>query len=151
MFVSGEKIKELVAAGELGITPFNPANVKSASYMFTLDNRVRVTKSEGDFLDARVDAEFSEQIIPEDGLILEPGAFAVFFTKESVNLSGKYICLLSTRSSSAQIGLDISQGSFLCEPESNQQFALEISNHNNVPIKLFPGMKITKGIFSKVA
>jgi deoxycytidine triphosphate deaminase len=149
MFFSDQKIQSLVQAGEISIEFFNPQNLKGASYTFTLDSKVRLLKGKN-FLDSRVIAEFDEVEIAEDGYELKPNDFAVFYTKERVKLNGKYLCILSTRSTIAHMGLDVIQSSFLAEPDTDNQFSLEITNRGPFPVRLFKGVKIVKGIFCSV-
>lgn len=149
MFLNSNQIKKAVEEKEISITSFNPSNLKGASYTFTLDSRFKAIKKK-DYLDSRVDPEFDEIEIGENGYELKQGDFAVFYTKEKVTLNGKYICILSTRATIAQMGLDVTQGSFLAEPDTDNQFALEITNRGPMPIKIYTGIKIVKGIFSKI-
>ncbi len=84
---------------------------------------------------------------PNDGYVLNPGEHVLGMTAERVTLHGKYSCLLSTRATCAQMGLDVTQSSFYCEPDTDNKFTLEISNTSSLPIRLFKGIKIVKGIF----
>lgn len=61
--------------------------------------------------------------------------------KERVTLNGKFVCLLSTRAIIAQMGLDVTQNSFLCESDTNNQFALEVTNRGPISVKMYPGTK----------
>lgn len=149
MFFSKDKIQKLVEEGEIEIVPFNPKNLKGASYTFTLSSKVKVLKKK-EFLDSRIDPEFDELEISENGYELKPNEFAIFYTNEKVNLKGKYVCLLSTRSTIAQMGLEIMKCSFFAEPDTNNQFALEITNLGALPVRLYAGIKIVKGVFSGV-
>ena len=118
MFFSGEQLNRLILEREIIIEPFEPNNLKSMSYTFVLGNTVRVLKKQS-FLDTRQAPFFNEMQIPDDGYELNPGDFAIFLTKEKISLNGKYICLLSTRSTIAQMGLDVSQSSFFAEPDTD--------------------------------
>lgn len=149
MMLSGVQIEKLVETNEISVDPFDTANLKEVSYTFTLDERIKVLKSVP-FIDARHDAEFEELIISVDGYLLPPGAFIISFTREHVKLNSKYACLLSNRSSLAQMGLNITLNSTFAEPNTDGKFALEIHNAGSNPIKLFAGMAITKGIFFEV-
>jgi len=149
MIFSGVRIEKLVEAKEISIDPFNTANLRDASYTFTLDERMKILKNVP-FLDARHDPEFDEFRISADGYVIQPDAFVVGFTREHVTLNGKYACLLSNRSSLAQMGLNTILDSTLAEPSTDGNFALEIYNAGSNPIKLFSGMAIVKGIFFEV-
>lgn len=149
MYFSTKSIQRLVSEKEIIIDPFDPKNLKGCSYVFTLGSRIRVLKS-AESLDARMDPDFDEFEMDEKGYELRPGQFAIFFTQEKVTLNGKFICLLSTRSTIAQMGLDVSQSSFLAEPDTDNPFALEISNNGNISVRLYPGIRIVKGIFTSL-
>ena len=61
----------------------------------------------------------------EDGYILDPGEFVVGFTAEKLTLPQGIYCILGTRGSRAQLGLDVLQSSTLVEPGSDNQLALK--------------------------
>ncbi len=149
MFYSKDQIHDLVIKGEIEITPFDPNLLKEASYTFTLDSKIRTLKNK-EFLDSRIDPEFDEIEIPEQGYKLNPGELVLCNTKETINLKGKYICLVGTRSTIAQMGIDVAQSSFIVEPDTNNQLILEVTNNGSLPVVLYPGTKIIKGIFSSV-
>ena len=149
MFLSGNQIKKAITNGDFIMSPFEPKNLNGASYTFTLGNKAKKLKKEM-AIDARDEPEFEEFAIDEGGYEIKPGEFAVFYTREKINLKGKYVCLLSTRATIAQMGLDVTQGSFLCEPDTDNPFALEITNKGPLPIRLYPGLKIVKGLFGQV-
>lgn len=149
MFLSAQKVKELVESGEIQIEPFTIQNMKGASYTFTLGRKAKAIRAK-DFLDSREDPDFDEFVISEEGYTLNPGQFVILYTKEKVNLNNTHTCILSTRATIAQMGLDVTQSSFFCEPDTNNQFALECTNRGSIPVKLYPGTKIVKGIFSKL-
>lgn len=149
MILTAPQLKKLITNGKISITDFNEKNLKGVGYTFTLSTRVKTLKKKK-FLDSREDPEFVEKEIGDKGYEMKPGDFAVFYTKEKVTLNGKFACLLSTRATIAQMGLDTCQGSILCEPDTDNPFALEITNRGPLPIQLFAGTKIVKGIFIKL-
>mgnify|MGYP001577591374 CR=1 FL=1 len=113
-------------------------NLKLVSYNFTLDSTLKSSVA-------------GEEInIPAEGYLLVPGAFVLGRTRETINLNNKFICILGTRSSVAQQGVDVLQSSTIAEPDSNGQFTLEISNNGMQDVILRAGERIVKGIFSRV-
>ena len=149
MFFSKEKIQSLVSAGEIQITPYDPSLLKEGSYTFTLGNRGKILKSH-ESLDSRLNPEFENFELSQEGYELKPGSFVLMYTNEKVTLNGKYLCLLGTRSTIAQMGLDVAQSSSIAEPSTNNCFILEITNNRPLPVRLFPGTKIAKGIFAQI-
>ena len=139
MFLSSDKLKEAIQSGELAIIPFSDVHLKPASYAFTLDKILQ-------------DVATGEEItMPFEGYILEPGRFVTGKTVETVNLKNSYICILGTKGSTAQKGVDVVQSSIIAEPDTNNQFTLEIKNNGPKAIYLIPDMEIVKGIFSRIA
>ncbi len=150
MILSAQQIKEVVQEGKLGIDSFNEANIKGASYTFTLDATIHCL-DEGQILRADTKPKHTEHSIPDEGYILEPGQFVLGFTKEKLTLNGKYACMLSARGSCAQIGLSILLGSHFAEPDTDCKQTLEISNVSKSPILLFRDMPIVKGVFMPIS
>lgn len=149
MILSAQQIKQAVQEGKLGIDLFNEANIKGASYTFTLDSTIR-SLEEGQVLRADIKPACREQVMPEGGYLLKPGQFVLGFTKEKLTLNGKFACLLSARGSCAQIGLNILLGSHFAEPDTDCKQTLEILNVSDSSILLLPGMAIVKGVFMPV-
>lgn len=143
MFFSAQKITRLIAEREILIEPFDPRNLKMASYSFTLGTKVRILRGDTR-LDSREDPVFDDVEIGKDGYELPPGGFAVFHTYEKLTLNGKYIGILSTRATVATMGIDVMQGSLFCEPDTDNVIALETTNRGTLPVVLYPGTKIIK-------
>lgn len=154
MILTAEEIKKSVANGEIIIDPFDENYLKSGSYTFKLGNKIRKLKKV-DFIDTRNNrSEFEEFEIGENGYLLQPGEFVVCHTKEKVKLANSIACFLSMNGPRAKTGLDALQSEIFCEPGSEGCWAgslmLETSNRGSYPIKLFPGVKIIKGIFIRL-
>ncbi len=122
MILSSKSIQQAIKNSLITIEPFDAANLKEASYTFTL----------------------------QDEITLQPDEFAVGLTNEKITLAQSICCFLSTRGSVAQMGVDTLQSSTFVEPGSNNQLKLEIKNNSNVPVTLAKGTKIVKGIFSEI-
>ena len=138
MFLNKEKIKAAIDTGKLSITPFKENNLKSASYTFTLNSTLK-NPHNGE-----------ETQISKDGYVLSPGEFILGYTEEVLDLKNNFLCLLGTRGSIAQKGIDAVQSSIIAEPDTNSRLILEIVNNSSENILLFPGMNIVKGIFGEV-
>ncbi len=149
MVLSAHQIHEAIKNKSILIEPFNPNHLNGASYTFILSNKLKkITKLQT--IKSKMIVEFEEFKIPKCGYELKSGEFVVLQTKEHINLKGTYVCLLSTRSSLAQAGLDVIQSSSFAEPDTNNSFALEVTNHGPITIIVYPGMKIVKGIFFRL-
>ena len=151
MMLSREKITKFVGTGEIAIAPFNEDMLKDASYTFTLGKGLKKLK-ETQFIDSRLDKQIFEDFdIGDDGYLMQPGEFLIAHTEEVLRLNKGFACILSVRGSRGQMGLDALGSELFCEPNSeggwNGQLMLEMMNRGPYPIKLFPGIKIVKGIF----
>lgn len=147
MFLSDKQIQEYIANQKLSITPFIPENLKPGSYTFTLSSQIRKFSASAELIDANENSNKLTEIDITSGYILQPNEFIIGYTNETVTLPDNILCILGTRGSMAQIGLNVLQSSIIAEPGTNNIFALEISNHNTIPIKILPGLKICKGVF----
>ena len=127
MFLSKESIKEAVAKGDIVISDFNEENLKPASYTLTLDS-----------------------IYGKESLELKPGEFVLLETKEKITLNGKYCGILSTPARLAKQGINVTQGSDLAEPDTDNTFILETSNSGNEPVVFTEGMRVVKIAFTKI-
>ncbi len=150
MILSGVAIEQAVKKGDLGIDPFDVANLKGASYTLSLSSKLSIPKKAG-VLGLNISPEYEEVVMGEDGFILNPGDFVLGYTNEKLSLNGNYACLLSVRSSCARLGLNVLLGSNFVEPDTDSLQILEIHNAAASPIRLEVGMKIVKGIFYMVS
>lgn len=124
MIFSKAKILDRIKKGLVKIEPFSESNMGAASYDIHLDLDTPVTLHKGDFVTIK--------------------------TKEKLTLSPTVACLISTRGSVAGKGLDATQSSFFCEPDTNNQITLEISYNGPESLVLKPGDSIAKAVFMAV-
>ena len=147
MILSNHDIANCLDKGFLKIAPFDPEQLRGASYTLTLGS-VAFKLAPKEYIDTRnVKQEHQEFEITAEGYTLQPGEFIIGTSAETITLDDRLAGMLSTRGSAAQIGLDVILSSTFMEPRSNGPMALEIKNNSNIPIKLFPGIPIVKAIF----
>jgi dCTP deaminase len=82
--------------------------------------------------------------------ILHPQSMVLGSTFEFVSLPNDIVASIEGRSSWARVGLMIATAVYL-EPGFKGCITLELSNVSNVPIKLYPGMRIGQIIFSETS
>jgi dCTP deaminase len=148
MILSKKAILSAIEQGNLTIDPFAPEMLKEASYTFTLDRQIKLLAP-----NQRLDlssATYTEHIMDDTGFVLEPGAFAVGYTREKLTLYGKYACVLSVRGSIAALGLNGLLTDTFCEPDTDNTIALPMHNASGMPMVLTPGLAMVKGIFIPV-
>ena len=90
-------------------------------------------------------------VIPFDrGFILHPNTMVLGSTFEFISLPGNIVASIEGRSSWARLGLMIATAVYV-EPGFKGCMTLELSNVSNIPIKLYPGMRIGQLIFSETS
>ena len=152
MVLSDKDIKKFIKSGDIVIDPYNEEMIKPASYTFTLNNVFWLPKKVK-LLDLKSDqVEYDEITVGDEGLVLKPGDFLLGQIAEKLSISKKLACFLETRTSLARVGLLPLQGATFVQPgQEASHETLEISNISKSPIKIYPGMRIVKAIFVKLA
>ena len=102
--LTGDKILEASAQGEILITPFDVSRLNPNSYNVRLHPKLLVYTN--DTLDMAVSEPTAELSIPESGLVLRPGKLYLGQTIEYTETFG-YIPVLEGRSSIGRLGLHI--------------------------------------------
>ncbi len=155
MILSDRDIKKEIKNKRLTITPYNSNFVQPASYDVTLGSEVRVFKNtQKAYLDVKEDASgFMELIkIPKSKpLIVHPGEFMLGTTLERVSLPDDIVGQLNGRSSLGRLGLIIHATAGYVDPGFEGFLTLEMTNVSNIPIALYPGMRIGQIAFLKLS
>ncbi len=103
MILSGKEIKNRLGK-EIVIEPFNEKQLNPNSYNLRLHNELLVYDEE--VLDMKKPNKVKKIIIPEEGLVLEPGKLYLGRTIE-YTATDKYVPMLEGRSSIGRLGLFI--------------------------------------------
>ena len=82
------------------------------------------------------------EIKPDEPFILHPGEFVLGSTLERVALADDLVARLEGKSSLGRLGLLIHSTAGYVDPGWDGYLTLELSNVANLPITLYPGMKI---------
>lgn len=148
MVLSDLDIQKYIKSGDITIEPFSSKRLKQITYHFSLNNKIVVPKKTALFDLKSPKNEYEEITIGDDGYVINPGDFLLGQIRERISLSNKITCQLDARSSLARIGLNVLQGSVFVNPGTKEdRITLEITNVGNSPIKIYPGLKIVKGVF----
>ena len=146
MVLSDRTIREEVAAGRIGLDPFDPALVQPSSVDVRCDNRFRVFHpGRYPFIDLRVpmpDLTELVEIADDRAFILHPGEFVLGATFEVLRLPDDLVARLDGKSSLGRIGLQVHSTAGLADPGFEGQITLELSNMASLPIAIYPGMRI---------
>jgi dCTP deaminase len=146
VLLSDRDIKEQVSAKRVGIEPFDPAMVQPSSVDVRLDRFFRVFEnhkySEIDPSIEQPELTRELEVAADEHFILHPGEFVLASTYEVITLPDDIAGRLEGKSSLGRLGLLTHSTAGFIDPGFSGHITLELSNVANLPVKLFPGMKI---------
>jgi dCTP deaminase len=141
----GDLRKEL-ASGRLGLDPLDEAMIQPSSIDVRLDRFFRVfNNTKYTHIDPRQQQDDLTTLVEtadDEPFVLHPGEFVLGSTYESVNLPDDLAGRLEGKSSLGRLGLLTHSTAGFIDPGFTGHITLELSNVANLPITLWPGMKI---------
>ncbi|MBV9850927.1 MAG: dCTP deaminase [Armatimonadetes bacterium] len=146
MILSDHSIKEGIAAGRIAITPYDESLVQPASVDIRLDSRFLVFRNHKyAYIDPRAAQEELTEMVTVGGgdeFYVHPGEFILGSTVERIALGNDLVARLEGKSSLGRKGLIVHATAGYIDPGFEGRITLELSNVANLPIRLYPGMKI---------
>ena len=146
MLLSDRDIRAEIAANRVGVEPFDEAMIQPSSVDVRLDKFFRVFENHKySVIDPSSEqAELTREVISEgdEPFILHPGEFVLASTYEVITLPDDIAGRLEGKSSLGRLGLLTHSTAGFIDPGFSGHITLELSNVANLPVKLFPGMKI---------
>ena len=146
MLLSDGDIRAEIATGRVGCEPFTESMIQPSSIDVRLDKYFRVFENHKySVIDPSLEqAELTREVIAEadEPLILHPGEFVLASTYEVITLPDDIAGRLEGKSSLGRLGLLTHSTAGFIDPGFSGHITLELSNVANLPVKLFPGMKI---------
>ena len=146
MLLSDRDIRSEIQLGRVKVEPFAEAMVQPSSVDVRLDRFFRVFENHKyETIDPSIEqAELTREIAVEanEFFILHPGEFVLASTYEVITLPDDIAGRLEGKSSLCRLGLLTHSTAGFIDPGFSGHITLELSNVANLPVKLFPGMKI---------
>jgi dCTP deaminase len=146
VILSDRTIREELAAGRIIIEPLGPGAVQPSSVDLRLDHLFRVFRNYTmAVIDVRQNLETLTELVSVDNdepFILHPGEFVLGSTLERVRIPDDLVGRLEGKSSLGRLGLLIHSTAGFVDAGFDGQLTLELSNVANLPITLYPNMKI---------
>ena len=146
MVLSDRTIARLLAEGRIEIDPYDDELLQPSSVDVRVDRYFRVFHNNRyPFIDVREEQEDLTELveITEDrAFILHPGEFVLGSTLERIRLPDDLVARLDGKSSLGRLGLLIHSTAGFVDPGWNGHVTLELSNVANLPVTIYPGMKI---------
>lgn len=146
MLLSDRDLVDQVKSGRLQLEPFEPTLIQPSSVDVRLDRWFRVfNNTRYTHIDpAQQQDELTSLVEVPDGepFVLHPGEFVLASTLEVVTLPDDLAGRLEGKSSLGRLGLLTHSTAGFIDPGFSGHVTLELSNVANLPITLWPGMKI---------
>ena len=128
MILSDRDIRAAIESGRITIDPYDERCIQPSSVDLHVDSQFRVfANSRYPYIDVREE---------------QPGEFVLGSTLERVALPDDLVARLEGKSSLGRLGLLIHSTAGYVDPGWDGYLTLELSNVANLPITLYPGMKI---------
>ncbi|MCE7005223.1 dCTP deaminase [Kibdelosporangium philippinense] len=146
MLLSDRDLTKELESGRLGLEPYDPAMLQPSSIDVRLDRFFRVfDNTKYTHIDPALQQDELTSLVEqqgEDPFVLHPGEFVLGSTYEFVTLPDDLAGRLEGKSSLGRLGLLTHSTAGFIDPGFSGHITLELSNVANLPITLWPGMKI---------
>ena len=146
MLLSDRDLKAALASGRMGLAPYDKEMVQPSSVDVRLDRYFRVFANHRyTHIDPKVAQDDLTELLEPEGdepFVLHPGEFVLGSTLEVITLGDDLAARLEGKYSLGRLGLLTHSTAGFIDPGFSGHVTLELSNVANLPIKLYPGMKI---------
>ena len=146
MLLSDRDIRSQVLTGRVKVEPFTAEMIQPSSIDVRLDRFFRVFENHKySVIDPSMeqsDLTRAVEVSPDEYFILHPGEFVLASTYEIITLPDDIAGRLEGKSSLGRLGLLTHSTAGFIDPGFSGHITLELSNVANLPVKLYPGMKI---------
>jgi dCTP deaminase len=155
MVLSDRTIARCLEEGRIEIDPYDDSLLQPSSVDVRVDRYFRVFHNNRyPYIDVREQQEdLTELVEVENGtpFILHPGEFVLGSTLERIRLPDDLVARLEGKSSLGRLGLLIHSTAGFIDPGWDGHVTLELSNVANLPITIYPEMKIGQLSFVQMA
>src|SRR5512134_3118849 len=153
--LSDRDIRASIQAGRVRIDPYDSACLQPSSVDLHLDREFRVFRNNRyPYIDPRQSQPDLTELVDigdDEPFILHPGEFVLGQTLEWVELPDDLVARLEGKSSLGRLGLLIHSTAGYVDPGWDGYLTLELSNVANLPITIYPGMKIGQISFFRLS
>jgi dCTP deaminase len=155
VLLSDRDIKSEISLGRIKLEPYDAEMVQPASVDIRLDRFFRTFENHKyQFIDPAQEQEDltrAVEVSPNEPFILHPGEFVLGSTYEVVTLPDDIAARVEGKSSLGRLGLLTHATAGFVDPGFSGHVTLELSNVANLPVTLWPGMKIGQLCFIKMS
>lgn len=146
MIFSDRSIREALSTGRIVVDPFDDSCLQPSSIDVKVSNLFRVFRNHtAAVIDVKKDLSELTELVEvglNDAFILHPGEFVLGSTLERVAIADDLVARVEGKSSLGRLGLLIHSTAGFIDAGFDGHITLELSNVANLPITLYPNMKI---------
>ena len=155
MLLSDRDIRAEIDKGRIVLQPWEPELVQPSSVDVRLDRYFRVFNNSAythiDPAQQQDDLTAIVEPVGDEPFVLHPGEFVLGSTLEVVTLPDDLAARLEGKSSLGRLGLLTHSTAGFIDPGFSGHITLELANVANLPITLWPGMKIGQLCFFRLS
>jgi dCTP deaminase len=155
MILSDRDIRSEIDAGRIVVDPLEDGAIQPASLDVRIDDSFRVfANHRHPHIDPTVEQlDLTEIVKVPDGepFILHPGEFVLASTYERVALADDLVARIEGKSSLGRLGLLTHATAGFIDPGWDGWLTLELSNVANLPIAIYPRMRIGQLAFFRLS
>ena len=146
--LSDRALREAIASGRLHVTPLDETAIQPSSIDLRLGARFQVFVNQTEtHIDPRLNQpDLTKTVEVDDGasFVLHPGEFVLGGTVETIQMPDDLVGRIEGKSSLGRLGLMVHSTAGYVDPGFRGSLTLELSNHANLPILLWPGMRVSQ-------
>jgi dCTP deaminase len=146
VLLSDRDIRAEIAAGRVALDPFDETLLQPSSVDLRLDRHFRTFNNHAyTHIDPALQQDDLTRMVepaPDEAFVLHPGEFVLGSTYEVITLPDDVAGRLEGKSSLGRLGLLTHSTAGFIDPGFSGHVTLELSNVANLPIRLWPGMKV---------
>ena len=146
--LSDRTIREQLSAGRIMVEPLDENAIQPASIDLRLDDMFRIFKvTTRPYVDVREPVDDLTELVTithDQPFILQPGAFCLATTLETITLPDDLVARVDGRSSLGRLGLLVHATAGYVDPGWTGKLTLELSNQSQMPIALYYAMRISQ-------
>ena len=155
MLLSDRDIMAELDGGRVALEPFDASMIQPSSVDVRLDRFFRTFENHRyphiDPAEDQPDLTREVEPVADEPFILHPGEFVLGSTYEVITLPDDVAARLEGKSSLGRLGLLTHSTAGFIDPGFSGHVTLELANVANLPIKLWPGMKIGQLCFFRLS
>ncbi|HVN72996.1 MAG TPA: dCTP deaminase [Methanoregula sp.] len=143
------QIRDRIDRGFMTIDPFDPSLIQPNSIDIRLGNHFVWYRKSTEVIDPYDSATVSAGIEESsaDSFVIEPGAFVLARTLETIGLPDNIVATIEGKSSIARLGVTLHQTGGWIDAGFRGTITLEMANVNTRPVRVYANMPVGQLVF----